>query len=429
MTIAIQFEGVSKRYRIGQIGTGTLSHDLHRTLAKMLGKPDPFAKIGQENTTSNTPNNEYVLALHDISININQGEVFGIIGHNGAGKSTFLKLLSQITAPTSGAIRSRGRIASLLEVGTGFHPELTGRENIYVNGAVLGMNRKEISAELERIVEFSGCSKYLDTPVKRYSSGMTTRLGFAVAAHLRCEILIIDEVLAVGDAAFQDRCIGRINEITSGGRTTVLVSHNMALMRRLANRCMLLQQGKSTCVGATADVISTYLQGSQHGESPGFRSLASHPNRLAGMKPLLQAVKLHDISGEQTSTFIQGTPIKIEINYDASKHPEQLSGIGFIVHSITGARVGGFNSYMATQPPHQIPQSGITTFTVNSPALTPGVYRLTISIGSHQSRLIDKIEPAIDFRIEPDDIYATGYLLTAEDGVVAFECDFSSTES
>ncbi len=271
MSVAIKFENISKQYRLGEVGTGTLSHDLHRAWAKLRGKPDPFAKVGgiNDRTQSSTKNQElgtkngaasdYVWALRDINFEVQQGEILGIIGRNGAGKSTLLKILSRVTAPTNGRIKSRGRIASLLEVGTGFHPELTGRENIYLNGAILGMRRHEITTRLEEIIEFSGCAKYIDTPVKRYSSGMTVRLGFAVAAHLDCEILIVDEVLAVGDHSFQTKCLSKMDDIAQAGMTILFVSHNMTAVRSLCSRALILRNGEVSCDSSTEEAVRGYL--------------------------------------------------------------------------------------------------------------------------------------------------------------------------
>ena len=249
-TVAIKVENLSKLYRLGEVGTGTLSQDLNRWWAKMRGKEDPFLKLGTTNDRSGKVNSEYSWALKDISFEVNQGEVLGIIGKNGAGKSTLLKLLSRITSPTTGRVRAKGKVASLLEVGTGFHPELTGRENIYLNGAILGMTRHEIKSKFDNIVEFSGISRYIDTPVKRYSSGMYVRLAFAVAAHLEPEILIVDEVLAVGDAEFQKKCLGKMKEVSTNGRTILFVSHNMAAVRGLCNKGMLLIMAISKLLSA-----------------------------------------------------------------------------------------------------------------------------------------------------------------------------------
>ena len=230
-------------YQLGIVGTGTISNDLKRWWAMSVrGKEDPFLKVGQTNDRATKGTSDFVYALRDIDFKVEQGDVVGIIGKNGAGKSTLLKLLSRITAPTTGTIKARGRIASLLEVGTGFHPELTGRENIYMNGSIMGMRKHEIDRKLDEIVDFAGVERYLDTPAKRYSSGMTVRLGFAVAAFLEPEILVVDEVLAVGDAEFQKKAIGKMNEVASGqGRTVLFVSHNMASVRQLCKHGVVLK--------------------------------------------------------------------------------------------------------------------------------------------------------------------------------------------
>ncbi len=244
--IAIEFEHVSKQYRLGLVSTKTLSHDIRRFwITNVLGKEDPYLKIGETNDRASKGNSEYVWALRDIDFKVEQGDVVGIIGKNGAGKSTLLKLLSRVTGPTTGTIRAHGRIGSLLEVGTGFHGEMTGRENIFMNGAILGMTRNEIQAKLDEIIDFSGCERYIDTPVKRYSSGMTVRLGFAVAAFLEPEILVVDEVLAVGDAEFQKKAIGKMKDVSQGqGRTVLFVSHNMASIRNLCTSGVVLEYGQ-----------------------------------------------------------------------------------------------------------------------------------------------------------------------------------------
>jgi lipopolysaccharide transport system ATP-binding protein len=258
-TTAVSIDSLSKLYRLGEVGTGTLAHDLNRLWCRLTRKDDPSKKIGHINDREKS-GADFVWALKDVSLDIAQGEVLGIVGRNGAGKSTLLKLLSRVTSPTQGTIRARGRIASLLEVGTGFHPELTGRENIYLNGAILGMSRTEVRTNLNDIVDFSGCAKYIDTPVKRYSSGMYVRLAFAVAAHLQAEILIVDEVLAVGDVDFQDKCLGKLREIShTSGRTVLFVSHNMGAVRRLCPSSILMENGQLMKVGQTADVIEQYL--------------------------------------------------------------------------------------------------------------------------------------------------------------------------
>ena len=258
--IAIQFDNIGKLYHLGLVGTGTLSHDLNRWWrTTILRKEDPYLKIGETNDRSKKGNSEFVWALKDISFDVNQGDVVGIIGKNGAGKSTLLKLLSRVTSPTTGAIRAKGRIASLLEVGTGFHPEMTGRENIYMNGSIMGMTRHEIRRKIDEIIDFAGVERYIDTPVKRYSSGMTVRLGFAVAAFLEPEILVVDEVLAVGDAEFQKKAIGKMQDVSTGeGRTVLFVSHNMGSMRRLCNQGVLLENGQIKFIGNINDKIKKY---------------------------------------------------------------------------------------------------------------------------------------------------------------------------
>lgn len=258
--IILKAENISKQYRLGNVGTGTLSHDLNRFWYKVRGKEDPYLKVGAANERSSKVKAEYVWALHDINFEVKTGEVLGIIGKNGAGKSTLLKILSRVTSPTTGVIKSNGRIASLLEVGTGFHPELTGRENVYLNGAILGMTRAEITSKLDEIIEFSGCELYLDTPVKRYSSGMTVRLAFAVAAHLEPDILVVDEVLAVGDAEFQKKAIGKMQDISKGqGRTVLFVSHNMESIMRLCTRAILMKNGSIIENGNVNKIIDKYL--------------------------------------------------------------------------------------------------------------------------------------------------------------------------
>jgi lipopolysaccharide transport system ATP-binding protein len=259
MSIAIKVENLSKAYQIGQFGTGTLSRDIERWWALTRGKEDPYQKIGEANDRSKKGESDIVWSLSNLSFEIKEGEAIGIIGKNGAGKSTLLKILSQITTPTSGQVKMKGRVASLLEVGTGFHPELTGKENIYLNGAILGMRKAEITRKFDEIVDFSGVERYIETPVKRYSSGMYVRLAFAVAAHLESEILIVDEVLAVGDLEFQNKCLGKMGDISSGeGRTVLFVSHNTNSILSLCPSAILLDKGNLTMIGKSVDVIDAY---------------------------------------------------------------------------------------------------------------------------------------------------------------------------
>ncbi|TXE21555.1 ATP-binding cassette domain-containing protein [Psychroflexus gondwanensis] len=259
--IILTAQNISKQYRLGLVGTGTLSHDLNRWWASLRGKEDPYLKIGAENDRSKKAETDYVWALRDINFDVYDGDVLGIIGKNGAGKSTLLKILSRVTSPTTGTIKTKGRIASLLEVGTGFHPELTGRENIYLNGAIMGMTKAEIREKEEEIIEFSGCQLYVDTPVKRYSSGMRVRLAFAVAAHLEPDILVVDEVLAVGDAEFQKKAIGKMKDISGNdGRTVLFVSHNMAAVKSLCTRGIVLENGTSVFEGSAEESVDYYLR-------------------------------------------------------------------------------------------------------------------------------------------------------------------------
>ena len=330
---AIEFENISKQYRLGLVSTGTLSHDLNRFWqTKVLRREDPYLKVGEVNDRAHKGASEYVWALKDINFKVEQGDVVGIIGRNGAGKSTLLKLLSRVTAPTTGTIRARGRIASLLEVGTGFHPEMTGRENIYMNGAIMGMSRAEITRKLDEIVDFSGCERYLDTPVKRYSSGMTVRLGFAIAAHLEPEILVVDEVLAVGDAEFQKKAIGKMQDVSRGeGRTVLFVSHNMESIKMLCSKGIVLQNGSIAMTGSAEDCVNHYINSlaiekivqrtvitAKHRENFSFLTkdiefkevaiLNENPEAIANDEPLIFSTKLvhnHGSRNFQLCIFFQ----------------------------------------------------------------------------------------------------------------------------
>ena len=276
---AIEFDHVGKQYQLGLVSTGTLFRDLNRWWAmNVRHREDPFLKIGETNDRAHKGESNYVWALKDITFNVEQGDVVGIIGKNGAGKSTLLKLLSRVTTPTVGEIRARGRIASLLEVGTGFHPEMTGRENIFMNGAIMGMTKQEIGRKLDEIIDFSGCERYIDTPVKRYSSGMTVRLGFAIAAHLDPEILIVDEVLAVGDAEFQKKAIGKMHDVAKGGgRTVLFVSHNMNAVRKLCKTGIVLTNGCISYQGTASDCIDQYIASNQNSNTA-FKKIYDEDN-------------------------------------------------------------------------------------------------------------------------------------------------------
>jgi lipopolysaccharide transport system ATP-binding protein len=313
--IILKAENISKQYRLGQVGTGTLSHDLNRWWHRVRGKEDPYLKIGDMNDRSTRGESDYVWALQDINFEVERGEVLGIIGKNGAGKSTLLKILSKVTAPTTGSIKCGGRIASLLEVGTGFNPELTGKENIFLNGAILGMSKKEIASKLDEIIEFSGCERYIDTPVKRYSSGMTVRLAFAVAAFLEPEILVIDEVLAVGDAEFQKKAIGKMQDISrKGGRTVLFVSHNMAAVKSLCTRGIVLQNGKVTFEGGIEKAITEYLNLDNNALSKKIYNRSEAPSNA--IIRLLETEVINNIFENKSDYFINekiGVRLKFEI--------------------------------------------------------------------------------------------------------------------
>jgi lipopolysaccharide transport system ATP-binding protein len=408
----IRVENLSKQYRIGvKERYGCLRDSL------VQGLTAPFRwlrRLGQKPSPD-----EMIWALKDISLEVQQGEVVGIIGRNGAGKTTLLKVLSRITEPTGGEVRIRGRVASLLEVGTGFHHELTGRENIFLNGAVLGMRRKEIERKFDEIVDFADVEKFLDTPVKRYSSGMYVRLAFAVAAHLEPEILLVDEVLAVGDAGFQRKCVGKMGEVARQGRTVLFVSHNMGLVRQLVKRGIWLNEGRLLYDGGIEDAISSYLSSGQPTDV-GTTELSDHPNRLHGMKPLLKRIRCKLSNGVSCVDFCQLDEIVLEVEY-CSPDGINLAGAGFIIYTVLGVRVGGFNTYMAESPPWRLPQRGRVKFAIPAKQLTPGSYVVSVSIGSHPMVLEDKVEAAIGFRVSGADIYGTGYILTPGDGVAALQ--------
>lgn len=304
MSIAIEFDHVGKQYRLGLVSNKTLSHDLNRWWqTAVLKKDDPYLKIGETNDRATAGHSEYVWALRDIDFKVEQGDVVGIIGKNGAGKSTLLKLLSKVTGPTVGTIRARGRIGALLEVGTGFHPEMTGRENIYMNGAIMGMSKAEVSRKLDEIIDFSGCERYIDTPVKRYSSGMTVRLGFAVAAHLDPEILVVDEVLAVGDAEFQKKAIGKMQDVSRGeGRTVLFVSHNMTSIKTICNNGILMDKGKISFWGPVNQAIEKYLNDSTNWDEEQSIELISLTNLLKIDSFTIngQSINLYHLSSGQT---------------------------------------------------------------------------------------------------------------------------------
>ena len=316
MPTVIEVENLSKAYQLGEIGTGTISRDLERWWAKQSGKEDPFLKIGEDSIQAGKRDRDMVWSLKDVNFAINKGDAIGIIGRNGAGKSTLLKILSRVTTPTSGCIKIKGRIASLLEVGTGFHPELTGRENIFLNGAILGMRKKEITSKLEEIIEFSGVSRFIDTPVKRYSSGMYVRLAFAVAAHLDSDILIVDEVLAVGDAEFQTKCLGKMKDISgNNGRTVLFVSHNMGAVQQLCTTSLVISNGQTAFRGSANEGIDFYLNsGNKSNEACYFKEFPK-PTDIVSIRVLDDGKKTPIFNFRHDDNILIEFTVCIEQNY------------------------------------------------------------------------------------------------------------------
>lgn len=374
--VILKAEHISKQYRLGTVGTGTISHDLNRWWHRVRGKEDPYLKIGDVNDRSKKGNSDYVWALHDISFEVERGEVLGIIGKNGAGKSTLLKILSRVTAPTTGSIKTRGRIASLLEVGTGFHPEMTGRENIYLNGSILGMTKNEITSKIDEIIAFSGCERYIDTPVKRYSSGMTVRLAFAVAAHLEPEILVVDEVLAVGDAEFQKKAIGKMQDIAKGeGRTVLFVSHNMAAVKSLCTKGIVMEHGRVVFEGNVDDCIDEYLRESQQSATREWEN--DHPGseffRLHKAEVLNQ-------NQETSLNHMISSPVMVRFTYEVLKDEQQFTH-GFNLFNNQGVHI--LSSHDTKSETLQVPVSkGIYTKTITIPGnlLAEGGYTCSFAI-------------------------------------------------
>ena len=344
--IAIRAENISKQYRLGEVGTGTISHDLNRFWAKLRGKEDPFLKIGESNDRSQKGGSDYVWSLKDINFEIEKGDAVGIIGRNGAGKSTLLKLLSRVTKPTTGHFDVDGRIASLLEVGTGFNPEMTGRENIFLNGAILGMRKHEIKKKFDEIVDFSGVERYIDTPVKRYSSGMYVRLAFAVAAHLESEILIVDEVLAVGDAEFQKKCLGKMGDVSKGeGRTVLFVSHNMGAVQTLCNKGILLEKGNLKYNGDVVSTLSHYYNLSKNyvdSKKSGIFTFDQF-NQNRKDKYFIKSVEVF-CNGLLTNEIESNSNVMFEVNYYSNRKMFNAE-IGFVIKDEFDQKFIGLNNH------------------------------------------------------------------------------------
>ncbi len=373
----IRVENLSKLYQLGEISTGTLSRDLTRWWAGVRGKEDPYQKIGQANDRSVKGTSDFVWALQDINFEVKQGEILGIIGRNGAGKSTLLKLLSRVTKPTTGRIRVKGRMASLLEVGTGFHPELTGRENIFLNGAIMGMKKDEIRRKLDEIVDFAGVDRYLDTPVKRYSSGMYVRLAFAVAAHLEPEILVIDEVLAVGDAEFQKKCLGKMKDVSEkDGRTVLFVSHNMEAIQKLCTQGLMLHHGAIQAKGSLNKVIDKYL--SDNTASEAFFELPIPPDHelLAGYACQLT---VEDQSGTLLPEILIGEPWQIRVSFILNR-PVQHFIVGLGINSQLGMPLQTSWSKPVDLQPGQYE----ATFLNHEILYSTGMYYINVGLSSYE---------------------------------------------
>jgi len=394
----LKVENISKQYRLGEVGSGTISHDINRWWYKIRGKEDPYLKIGDTNDRSKKGDSDYVWALKDITFDVKRGEVLGIIGKNGAGKSTLLKILSKVTAPTTGSIKSRGRIASLLEVGTGFHPELTGRENIYLNGAILGMTKKEIAAKINEIIEFSGCERYIDTPTKRYSSGMTVRLAFAVAAFLEPEILIIDEVLAVGDAEFQKKALGKMQDISKGeGRTVLFVSHNMAAVKALCTKGLVLKNGEISYAGEIDEALAIY---SIVAHSTSSKVIFDAETKRSGNRNLeILSLEISNQQGIITNEFSIGDDINVKFGI-RNNSGEARSEIGVQVKSSDDMPIFHMMARDSEFELHHGNHDEYFNVKIKDIRLFPGIYSINITASNTTGHeIFDSIENALSFQI------------------------------
>ena len=402
MSMVIKIEDVSKLYRLGSIGTGTLTHDVNRWIAKLRGKEDPYMKLGQANDRTKQGDSDFVWALKDINFEVKQGDVLGIVGKNGAGKSTLLKILSRTTSPTTGTFKAKGRIASLLEVGTGFHPELSGRENIFLNGAILGMTKTEIKSKFDEIVTFSGVERYIDTPVKRYSSGMYVRLAFAVAAHLEPEILIVDEVLAVGDQEFQNKCLGKMKDVSSEGRTVLFVSHNMSAIKNLCTKGILLENGSLTINSSMSEVINAYGTSLTNNSS----DLSAITKRKGVGEIIFTKIKID--TNNPNNEIMSGKDVNFKLSYKASVIDEN-SNYEFAIGVWNGLGTPMFmlsNIYLGEKI--KINQlSGEINFLISRLNLQVGKYTLNLLISKNNIDQ-DHLSNIFSFDVTDGDFYNTG---------------------
>lgn len=416
MANAIEFDHVSKLYRLGLVSTGALKDDLHRFwVTKIMKGEDPYLKIGATNDRTTKGDSNYVWALRDIDFKVEQGDVVGIIGKNGAGKSTLLKLLSRVTGPTTGSIRAHGRIGSLLEVGTGFHPEMTGRENIFMNGAILGMTHKEIQSKLDAIVDFSGCERYIDTPVKRYSSGMMVRLGFAVAAHLEPEILVVDEVLAVGDAEFQKKAIDKMRDVSKGeGRTVLFVSHNMASIRKLCKHGVLLKNGSVDYLGDINDVVEHYLSANDiHSQD-----LKNRTDRYGNGKFKFTSISFIDKTGQSVDSVLSGGSLKVKLEYVVTDNTIDLSNMNIRVHitDVYGTDIVTFSSY--EHQSNLTNKDNLNSCTIEVPRflLKGGSYNILLYASykdKQEDNVCDIVENVFPFNVISSDVWVKGRVIDA----------------
>jgi lipopolysaccharide transport system ATP-binding protein len=412
--IVISVENLSKSYRLGQIGTGTLSRDLEVWWAKVRGKPNPLLKIGQ--TDHGNQDGQTLWALQDVSFQVQQGEVLGIIGRNGAGKSTLLKILSRVTAPTSGQVKVKGRIASLLEVGTGFHPELTGRENIFLNGAILGMSRQEVQRKFDEIVSFAEVEKFVDTPVKRYSSGMYVRLAFAVAAHLESEILLVDEVLAVGDAEFQKKCLGKMGDVaTNEGRTVLFVSHNMASIKNICDTGLLLDSGMINFFGETEKTIDLYINKNKINSEIKL----SQKKHYGSGEIKFSEIKFRS-NGNYTNTINMGDDLEIEISY-VVEIPIKNPIIGILFHdNLDQTIIRAYSRESNPSFPGILNKNGTIICRFEKFPLMNGQYNLRLWLGHLRNMVIDDVPFAAKVYVLKADVYTTGVLPDHNNGGVCF---------
>jgi len=399
---AIKVENLSKLYRLGQIGTGTLSHDLNRYWHRILGKEDPYLKIGETNDRTKGGNSDYIWSLKDVSFEVDEGDAVGIIGRNGAGKSTLLKIMSKITKPTTGKIKINGSVASLLEVGTGFNPEMTGRENIYLNGAILGMRRREIFRKLDEIIDFSGVERYIDTPVKRYSSGMYVRLAFAVAAHLESKILIVDEVLAVGDAEFQKKCLGKMGDVRNkDGRTVLFVSHNMNSIKHLCNRGILLNNGQVYFNGSAEDAVKMYIDKNYQVED---YTSEIYIDVLPEKPAQITKASVKKSGGFVCSSFDINDDIYLEIEYEIR---EKRGGLAVAI-DVFRKEVDVFRSFDCDNNPERLEQRELGKYLtkLKLPKLKAGIYQIEIHIGLLKVEMIDLVK-SLSFEVIENSVDTT----------------------